>query len=280
MTNVFGRSFQLAKESFRILLLDKELLLLPIISGIFILMILFTFIFPLFFAGSLLSQASFTITFYLWLFLFYIASYFISIFFNVALVTCVSIRLNGQDPVLMDGIKSSFKNIYKIFLWALVAATVGFILNQLERKSEGWVSRLVVSLVGVAWTLATFFVIPVMIFENKGTFASIKRSSEIFKKTWGESVVGQFGMGLFFFVIMLASLAISFLLGFMLMPVLKMSLVISLLIIFVPFIILIMLLSSVLHDIYLTALYTYATTRKVPKGFSEEFIKNAYAHKA
>src|SRR3989338_10684782 len=99
MTNIFTKSYQLVKESFRLLLLDKELLLFPIISGFFILLILFSFILPLFMVNAIFSPKTAGIAVYVWLFIFYLISYFISIFFNVALVTCVSIRLKGKNPV-------------------------------------------------------------------------------------------------------------------------------------------------------------------------------------
>ena len=280
MVNSFGRSFELVKESFRLLLLDKELLLFPLLSGFFAVLILFTFIFPLFFVGALFSRSTAGLTFYLWLFVFYLVSYCISIFFNVAVVSCVSMRLKGKDPVFMDGIRISVRNLHKILAWAAVSATVGLILNTLERKSNGWISRIILSLIGVAWTLATFFIVPVMIFEKKGVIDSIKRSSEIFRNPWGESVIGQFGMGVFFFVLVLASVLLSFIVGFVIAPLSSLSGIVVGVIVFVTLLILIIILSSVLNTIYMTALYTYATTRKVPAGFSKEFIQNAYTKKA
>ncbi len=279
MVNSFSRSFELVKESFRLLLLDKELLLFPLLSGFFAVLILFTFVFPLFFAGALLLPRAGGMTFYLWLFIFYLVSYCISIFFNVAIVSCVSMRLKGEDPVFMDGIRSSARNLHKILAWAAVSATVGFILNTLERKSEGWISRLIISFIGVAWTLATFFIVPVMIFEKKGIIDSIKRSSGIFKNTWGESVIGQFGMGMFFFALVLASVLLSFIVGLVIAPLSSLSGIVIGVIVFATLFLLIIILSSVLNTIYMTALYTYATTKKVPAGFSKEFIQNAYAKK-
>jgi hypothetical protein len=102
MANSFSRSFELAKESFRLLLLDKELLLFPLLSGLSVILILVTFVFPLFFVGAVFSRSIAGLAFYLWLFLFYLVSYFVSIFFNVAIISCVSMRLKGKDPVLPE----------------------------------------------------------------------------------------------------------------------------------------------------------------------------------
>ena len=78
--------------------------------------------------------------------------------------------------------------------WAVVSATVSIILNQLERY--GIVGRIVASLIGLAWNLVTFLTIPILVIEDVGVVDAFKRSKELFKKTWGENVVGQAGLGI------------------------------------------------------------------------------------
>jgi hypothetical protein len=60
------------------------------------------------------------------------------------------------------------------------------------------VGRIVASSLGLGWSFLTYFALPVMIFEGKSAGRAMKRSAELFKRTWGESVVGQTGMGVFF----------------------------------------------------------------------------------
>ncbi|MBI2545730.1 hypothetical protein HYV81_00975 [Candidatus Woesearchaeota archaeon] len=280
MFDRFRKSFLLVKESFRLLMLDKELLLFPLLSGLCLMLILLTYILPVFaaaFRGEEQSDFFIGALGWAWLFGFYILSYFIGIFFNVALISCVAIRLKGKDPRFSDGIKAAFRNIHKIAAWALVSATVGIILRSIEERSN-FLGKLAISLVGMAWALLTFFVVPVMIFENLGVFASIKRSGQLFKNTWGESVIGQFSIGLLFgFVILLSVFAFVgavFLGAFAGTAVL----VTGITIVGIVFV-LSMLLSSVLQSIYLTALYTYASSKKMPSGFSKEFIAEAYRKK-
>ena len=275
-------SWQLAKESFRILMLDKELLLFPLLSGILLVFVIITYIFPLFIgkSASVMFQPHAPI-YYTWtILIFYFLSYFVIIFFNVALISCVSIRLKGRDPTFTDGIRNAFRNIHKIALWALISATVGIIINYIERRFEKF-GRIIASLFGIAWSLATFFVVPVMIFEHGNLLESLKKSAQLFKKTWGESVAGEFGIGAFFGL--LSAICIA---GFIstiwiivfghVSPILILPLT---LFFAIALFILIPMISSALNGIYITALYTYATTKKVPKGFSAEFIKNAYAKK-
>jgi hypothetical protein len=48
-----------------------------------------------------------------------------------------------------------------------MSATVGIILHLIERRA-GILGRIATSFIGIAWSLATFFVVPVLILENKG----------------------------------------------------------------------------------------------------------------
>ena len=208
------------------------------------------------------------------LFLFYLTSYFVIVFFNVGLVYCAHIRIKGGDPTFRDGLNAAFANIGKIFMWALISATVGMILNILSRRA-GVIGRIVISLIGMAWTLLTFFVVPAMIIEKRSVKDSISKSGALFKKTWGENVVGQFQIGLIFFILSLFGLIFP---------------IIGLLtgngILFIAFLgiaffywVLLGIINSSLDGIFKTALYEYATTGVVPAGFSDDTIKNAYRHK-
>ena len=56
----------------------------------------------------------------------------------------------------------------------------------------------------MAWTLVTFLVLPILVIEGAGVKDALSRSAAAFKRTWGENVVGNAGIGL---VSMLATLA-------------------------------------------------------------------------
>src|SRR5436853_7894874 len=102
--------------------------------------------------------------------------------------------MDGGALNVKDGFRGAFRNLGSILAWSFVAATVGMILRVIERRA-GFIGRIVTGLLGVAWTMLTYFVVPVMIFEGAGVGRAIKRSGELFKKTWGEAVVGSGGMG-------------------------------------------------------------------------------------
>jgi len=119
------------------------------------------------------------------------------------------------------------------------------------------------------------FVVPVMIFEEKDVFTSMKESLTLFKKTWGEAVVGNISIGVVFVAI--AFVGVIFLLGAMFVAGFA-GLLIAL-----PFFILLILIlaivASVMNGIFVVALYTYAKTGSVPAVYSGELIKNAFIPK-
>jgi len=93
---------------------------------------------------------------------FYVVAYFITLFFNTALVGAAMIRMDGGNPSLGDGLRIAWERKGRIFGYACIAATVGLLLRSLEEK-VGWLGRLVVKLIGVGWALATFLVVPVLV---------------------------------------------------------------------------------------------------------------------
>jgi len=275
MGGAFSRSFQLVKESFAVLKKDKEIMLFPIVSSITTVLLFISFIIPVYFltdirTGDILTNP----LYYILLFAYYFLSYFIVILFNTVLITCANIRLNGGDPTFSDGFRNATRHIGKIFVWALISATAGLILNMLANKSKN-LGRIVIAIIGMVWSLLTFFVVPVMIFENISVMQSIKKSGHLFKKTWGENVMGQFSMGLFFLVLGIVGiipLVISFFTGSFIITIL----VAALMILYWG---ILGIISSSLSGIFVAALYNYANTGKIPSAYSPEVIKNAFKPK-
>ena len=90
--------------------------------------------------------------FLLGMFTMYVANYFIIVFFNVALVGVANSRLMGGTWTFRDGLELAWARKGTILQWALVAATVGVILRTLEERM-GLIGRLIMRIIGVAWTL-------------------------------------------------------------------------------------------------------------------------------
>ncbi len=109
-------------------------------------------------------------------FVMYVALAFVTIFFNAAVIGTAMKRLQGEDAKISDGLALARQHIGKIFVWALITATVGMILRTIQERS-GIVGRILLGIVGIAWTVLTYFVVPVLLFEPVGVGESIKRSA-------------------------------------------------------------------------------------------------------
>ena len=252
---------------------DKKLLVFPVLSGIVTLIVILSFFLPLLVSHALMGMMDAgPVAYYGLLFLFYVVSYFVVIFFNTALISCVNAKLNGKDMSISEGISNSAKHLPAILGWAIVSATVGIVLHILERRS-GWIGQIVLSLIGGAWALVTYFVVPILILEDKGVFASLGESFALIKKTWGESIVGSVGIAIVFVVIgAIAAFGVVATLLFGMPIIIGIAL-------FLFVVIVLAVIYSAMQGIYVTALYTYAKTGTVPSAFNSDLIRNAFAQK-
>lgn len=279
-----SNGWELTKESMRVLRLDKELLLFPLVSGIACLLVLASFAVPLWQTGAFeaaqadLEQTQNNPLTYVVLFAFYFVNYFVVIFFNSALVACAVIRLKGGDPTVSDGLWAASRRLPQIAMWALVSATVGLLLKAIESRSER-VGQIVSGLLGMAWSITTFFVIPVLVVENAHPWRAVSRSVSIMRKTWGESLTANFGISLITFgLILVASLPI--IAGVAALANELVPLGIGLIALGVLLILLVSLISSALNAIILAALYIYAAEGRMPSAFDGAAIESAFTPRA
>jgi len=269
------RSFELVKASWRILMEDKKLLAFPILSGIVTLLVIATFVVPLFISTGAYSFATNSVAGIVLLFLFYVVSYFVVIFFNVALISCVQAKLNGKDMSVGEGLSAAGRHLGSIFVWAVIAATVGLILHMIEDRA-GFLGQIAAAFVGGVWSLVTLFVVPVLAFEEKGVVDAMKESLSLFKKTWGESVVGTISISLVFaavgivgFLLLMATLFLG-----------NATLFLAALVLFIVLIAVLAILSSAMQGIFTVALYTYAKTGTAPGLFPPGTVEGAFAASA
>jgi hypothetical protein len=273
-----SNSWELVKASAGVLRADKELLIFPIISSIGLFLVTAVFIIP-FFAGAALDSAifeDFQLASFIILFAYYIVQYTVIFFANTALVGAAMIRLQGGDPTVRDGIDIALKNFGAILGYSLIAATVGVLLKAVNDRSKGF-GRFIVSLLGTAWNIATYLVVPILAVEGIGPIDAVKRSVELLKRTWGEQIVGNFGIGAisglaFFITILLGGgaiyLAVAMEFGFVVVLALAVLVFIALGILG--------LISSALNGIYSAAVYQYAVTGKAGGFFQDNLVRNAF----
>lgn len=251
----FARSWSLVKASAGVLRQDKELLVFPAISVVASLLVMASFVLPLF--GLLdfkaLQQGEREPAWlYAWVFLFYLAQYFVIFYFNTALVGAAMIRLRGGDPTLRDGLQIAWSKAGKILGYALIAATVGMILRAIEERA-GTIGKWVAGLFGAAWTVATFLTVPVLVSRDVGPLDAVKESALLLKKTWGENLAGQGGIGIVFGLIVAGLTLVA--------------------------VVLVALIHSALSGIYSAALYRYATDAGESAGFDSRMLEQAFRTK-
>jgi hypothetical protein len=279
MFDSIGRSWELAKGSFRVLRSDKELLIFPLLSFIALVIVSISFFLPFMWVGGITSaqNGETNIASYVVAFVFYVVSYTVTFFFQTALVGAAMIRLDGGDPTLGDGLRIAFARLPKIIVYAVIAATVGMILRWISERA-GIVGQIVGGILGFAWSVATFLVVPVLVVENVGPFEAIKRSTGYLKRTWGEQLIGNVGIGLVFgLLIMLVIFAGGALLFFLFQTSVTLGLVGVVALILVVGVL--ALIGSALGGIFTASVYRYATKGDGGSMFNNQVLATAFRQK-
>jgi hypothetical protein len=279
----FAASTLLVKESFALLKQDKELMWFPVLSvitSLFVLIIFSALFFFIVVQGGVslfegsneeqLNMLGYGITFLYYLVMFCISNYFIA-----GIYTIVNGRFNGQNLSFLDGIKNANKHFEKIFVWSLISATVGVILRIISDNSK-IIGKIVASLFGAAWAILTYFSLPALVISERSIKDSFKESASAIRKTWGEAIIVNFGIGLFFFTITFIGVVFMVTTA-ILVPDIIMLILLGILFIF--FITIISVIYSTLSSIIKLALYSYAITGIVPQGFTPELIQNTIKSK-
>jgi len=275
----FGYTFSMMGASWEVLKKDKELLLFPLLSAICCLVVMASFALPMFMTGAWEPPDAETATtaqqvgYYALLFLFYFCNYFVIIFFNSAVVACAIMRMRGGDPNVAIGFRAAMMRLPQIVGWALVAATISVILRVIE-NSHKKAGRFIAGLLGMAWSLLTFLVVPVLVVEKKGPIEAFKESSRLLKKTWGEQLIGNFGFGLVFFVLGIPGILLI-VFGVLAIGGAGVAVGAVLIGLGILYMILLGLIQSTLQTIFQAALYLYARDGKAPEGFDERSLSGA-----
>src|SRR6266571_95883 len=259
--------WQLTKVSLGILRKEKGLIVLPFLSLLLTGASWLVFLISIFFFTATPTNPFGYWLFYVGLAIVYFVTFFVSIYFNAAVMGAAMIRLNGGDPTISDGLKVANQNLKRIAGWALVSATVGLVLRAIAERF-GFIGRIVAGFAGIAWGIATYLVVPVLIFEKIGPWAAVKRSGSLLRKTWGEAAGGYLSLGGIIVLLALPALLVP-LLGFALGGVVGLAIGLG---IAVVYWLILGLVGSAAQSILVTALYRYATTGKLGFGFPENLF--------
>src|SRR5438067_3420408 len=256
--------WQLTKVSLSILRREKGLIVLPFLSLLTTGVAWILFFIGIFFFAPTPTNPFGSVFFYAGLAIVYYVTFFVSIYFNAAVMGAAMIRLNGGDPTVSDGLKVANQNLKRIAGWALVSATVGLVLRAIAERF-GVIGRMVAGFAGVAWGIATYLVVPVLIFEKIGPWAAVKRSGSLLRKTWGEAAGGYLTLGAIFVLLALPGI-LFFLVGGLAGGIVGLIVAGA---VAVGYWLILVLLGAAGQSILVTALYRYATTGKLGFGFPE-----------
>ena len=276
----FERSWRIMKASWDLLRQDKEILLFPVLSGLSLFLILLSFAVPVIALGGVepvhrIARHNGAVGNLVVLFAFYLINYFVILFFNTAIVACATIRMRGGNPTVGDGLHAASTRLFEIAGWAVVSASVGMLLRTIEERSR-LVGRIVAGLLGMAWGITSYLVIPILVNERKGPMEAFRESARLIKKTWGEELIGGFSFGLIFFALSLPAvllIAAGVASG-------KGFLAIGFVAVAVIYVIALSVVQAALQGIFQAALYQYAKKGETPPGFDREVLYEAITPRA
>jgi len=274
MFATFGRTLELIKLSWGVLQSDRKLIAFPLLSGLAFLA----------FAGVMTgigsgiglldrmgSEAGLALSDLGVLAITYFGLAFVIIYFNAALAGAAMVRLAGGQSTMSQGFQMANRRLPQIAGWALISATVGLILQVMRSNSrDNFLSQLVLSMIGGVWAYMTFFVVPVLVAENLGPVGAVKRSGSLFKRTWGEQMVANFGFGMVGLVAVVAAAVPAWVIA-------QVSMVAGIGVGVVTVGVAVATVAT-LETIFKSALYGFVADGRVADGFTEDTLAAAYGN--
>ncbi len=274
-----GRGWALTKESWAVVSSDRSLLVFPVVSAVCALVVAAVF----FGAGAGIGASTDSI----WPAVpFIVAGIYLLIvigqFCAVALASCATRALDGADTTFSEGIAAARGRLGVILSWSAVTLLVGAAVTALQAllrdAAGGVVSAIVGGLANFAWSVATFFVVPVIALEGLGPVDAIKRSAGVVKERWGEGVVGSATIG---GAIFLAGILPGILLVVAGAALTGSSAALGAIVIAIGVVVVVIaaLLQVTLTAVFRVALFRYATHGDVVGQFSSEQLEGAFRPK-
>tara|TARA_B100002003_G_scaffold234872_1_gene249230 strand:+ start:625 stop:1536 length:912 start_codon:yes stop_codon:yes gene_type:complete len=265
------RGWQMTKLGMAVVRADPELMVYVVLSGIFSLVTSVVVIATSFGTELLFSSTSGgedevvlnTVNLVI-VFVGYLLIGIITVFWNAAIVASAYERLTtGNNPTFSYGISQAMKCLPHIFIWGIISGTVGLIIKTLESMAQdakfplNLITSIIAILIGTAWWIATFFVVPLIVLEKTRVKESFSRSTQLFQKTWGENLGAACGAGIINFFVILVVLLIA-------LPLISIGFVGIGIIVLILGIGLSMLFFTTVDSVSRASMYYYATTGELP----------------
>lgn len=267
---------RLTGASWRVVRTERSLLAFPLLAALFGIGYLLAVVLPLAIVGYVVVGSNVIVQLVV-LFLMLLGTSIGATFFGVAAAANASAVFDGRDPTLGDGIRVARSRLGVIVKWSIVSATVGAVLQLIGER--GGIGGAIVQVIGgLAWSIASFFALPILALEGLGPFATLKRSLGVVREKWGESVVGGVAIGFVTGLIALAGIGIV-VLGVLLganatwvggAPVIAIGVIVFIAAVTV---------GSVLRAVFTVAVFRFATEGAALGGFAAEDLDGAFRAK-
>ncbi|WP_330252514.1 DUF6159 family protein [Nocardia sp. NBC_00565] len=266
----FANSWQMFKTSAAVLKSRKELAVFPVLSGAASVVVTISFVVPIIASGIWDKSSNTT---YVLFGLMYLVSAFVTIFFNAALISQANIALQGGDPSVAGGLRAAGARWPQILLWAAISATVSQAVRYLQDRVP-FLGTILAAIAGTAWQVITFLVLPKIVLEDRTVVAAVKDSSAALKRTWGENLVGNAGLGLFGVLLALPGVLVI-VAGFVLFGA-SAGAALAVIALGIAWIIASAVVVSAVSGIYQTALYRFSADGNVPVAFATADLSQSF----
>lgn len=271
--SILGR--KLLKQSLSIMLANKKLFILPLLNGIIVLLLLTMILTPLYHFEYLhqpLTKRQ--IHEFLWLYLIFLLFLFIcnviTFSFKCALIGCLQNYFDGKCPKLRVGIKKTISIFWPIYWWTSYVSTVGILINLSQNKLKNF-HYFRELFAGQNWKIASFLILPIIVYEKLWPMAVFRRSTKLINDTWGAPAFANFSFTTLILLLRLVAL-IPLLVGVLIGG--SIIIIISVLVTTILFL-LISAVNSSTYTVLSCAVYLYASKKTIPKHFDED-LKNVF----
>jgi len=180
----------LTKDSAGVIRDHPNLLVFPLLAGVASAAFLVVLFVPMLIANLIGSGLE-----YVALFVVYFATTFVSTYAAAALVHATNEAFHGREPNVLASLKAVRNRLGPIVVWSLISATVSVVLKTME-DSDNPIAGILRSLFAIGWSIMTFFIVPVIVFEDVSVTSMFSKSAGAFRDTWGETLGAGFGITL------------------------------------------------------------------------------------
>jgi hypothetical protein len=207
----------------------------------------------------------------------YLVSMFLATFFNVAFYSEIMAALNGKGVSFRRGLSMARSRLPSILAWSLLAGAVGWLIRNLEQRLP-LAARIMTGFIGMAWSIAAIFAIPVIIQEQpmRNPIRILKQSAMTLKRTWGEGIIGYLGFSAGSAVLFGCSLLPLLLAGALALLFKSVWLIVIAGVLWMLGLFVMAYVSGVAGHVYRCALYMYATEGVVPEPYSQDLLDMAW----